>query len=62
MASHGTTELETSITEATSAIKLEDKLASQQQQPQPHIDSDSSSKTPTSVSTSDHATTQQQEL
>ena len=35
---HDTTEMETSITEATSAIMLEDKSASQQQQSQPHID------------------------
>ena len=57
---HVTTEFETSVTEASSATMVEDKLASQQQQPQPHIDRDSSSETKTSVSTSDCSTAEQQ--
>ena len=53
--------METSITEATSAIMLLDKSASQQQQLQPRIDSVSSIETFIPVSTSDHSTAQEEQ-
>ena len=50
-----TTEMETSIAEASSTIMLEDKSASQQQLPQPHKDS-ASNESPHSMSPNDHST------
>ena len=55
VAHHDSTEMKISMTEATSAIMLEDKSASHQQQPKPLIDSASNETLP-SMSPNGHST------